>query len=183
MRKLIAYEYVTLDGVMEAPEQWQFPYVSDDVAEAIKRQILEAGGILLGRITYQIFAASWPSRTNNEFGVADKLNSALKFVVSRTLEKADWNNSTLIKANVANEVANLKQQSGGDIAVIGSGHLLETLMGNHLIDEYRLMVHPLVLGSGKRLFADGIQASLQLVEAKQFTSGVLLLRYHPHNAE
>jgi hypothetical protein len=101
MGRVIVYEYVTLDGVMEAPEEWQFPYYSDDVAEVIKAQILEPDAILLGRETYEIFASYWPYRTHNEFGTADKLNSTPKFVVSSTLEKAEWNNSTLIKENVA----------------------------------------------------------------------------------
>jgi dihydrofolate reductase len=183
MRKIIAYEYLTLDDVMEAPEKWQFPYLSDDVAESIKAQILDADAILLGRVTYEIFAASWPSRTNNEFGVADKLNSAPKYVVSTTLEKADWNNTTLIKGNVAAEISKLKQQPGGNIVIVGSGQLLDALMRHDLIDEYRLMLHPVVLGSGKRLFADGVLAALQLVEAKPFSSGVLLLRYQPRNSQ
>jgi len=179
MRKLIANEYVTLDGVMESPEKWQFPYLSDDVAEVIKSQILEADAILLGRVTYEIFAASWPSRTNNEFGVADKLNAAPKFVVSKTLERADWNNSTIIGGEVEKEISKLKQQPGGDITLIGSGQLLQTLMLSALIDEYRLLLHPVVLGGGTRLFAGGVQARLELVEARRFTSGVVLLRYQP----
>lgn len=183
MRRVIAFEYLTLDGVMESPEKWQFPYLSDDVAAVIKAQILEADAILLGRVTYEIFAASWPSRTNNEFGVADKLNAAPKFVVSETLEKADWNNSTIIKGDVKKGIANLKQQPGGDIALIGSGQLLEALMGYGLVDEYRLLIHPIVLGGGRRLFADGVHARLELVEAKQFTSGVVLLKYKLSNVQ
>ena len=124
MRRLVAYEYVTLDGVVEAPEKWQFPYLTDDVAELIKTQILEADAVLLGRATYDIFAASWPSRTNSEFGVADKLNSMPKYVVSRTLRKAEWHNSTVIKGDVAKEVAELKEQPGGIIAIIGSARLV-----------------------------------------------------------
>jgi dihydrofolate reductase len=179
MRKVVAYEYVTLDGVMEAPEKWQFPYLTDDVAELIKAQILEADAVLLGRITYDIFAASWPSRTNNEFGVADKLNTMPKFVASRTLQRAEWHNSTLIKGDVAKEVAELKQQPGGNIAIIGSGKLVGALMQHALIDEYRLMIYPVVLGSGQRLFPDGIHAALRLIEARTFSSGVVLLRYQP----
>ncbi len=179
MRKLVAFEYVTLDGVMEAPEKWQFPYLADDVAQLIKAQILEADAVLLGRVTYDIFAASWPSRTNNEFGVADKLNSMPKFVISRTLQKAEWHNSTLIKGDVAKEVAGLKQQPGGNIAIIGSGKLVGALMQHALIDEYRLMIHPVVLGSGQHLFPDGIHAALTLIETRTFSSGVVLLRYQP----
>lgn len=178
-RKLVVYEYMTLDGVVEAPEQWQFPYLSDDVAETIQAQIQDAGDILLGRVTYDIFAASWPSRTHNEFGVADKLNSAPKWIVSSTLEKVDWNNSTLIKDHIVEEITRLKQLPGGDIVTIGSAGLVGTLMQNDLIDEYRFLIHPIVLGKGKRLFPDGVNLALKLVETKPFSSGVVLLRYQP----
>lgn len=179
MRKLFVSEYMTLDGIIEAPEQWQFPYLSEDVAQVIQAGIQEAAAILLGRNTYEIFAASWPKRTHNEFGVADKMNSIPKYVVSSTLEEVAWNNSTLIQGNVMEEIASLKGQAGGDILIIGSAGLVQSLMGNALIDEYRLLVHPLVLGNGKRLFPDGVNLSLKLVEARPFTSGVILLRYQP----
>jgi dihydrofolate reductase len=177
MRKLIVYEYMTLDGVVEAPEKWQFSYLSDDVAEVIQSQILEADAILLGRVTYDIFAASWPSRTNNEFGVADKLNSAPKFVVSSTLDRVEWNNSTLIRGNVVEEITRLKLQPDGNMAIIGSASLIQSLVEHDLIDEYRLMVYPVVLGSGKRLFPEGNNLALRLVDANVFSSGVVLLRY------
>ncbi|MEJ2601098.1 MAG: dihydrofolate reductase family protein [Anaerolineales bacterium] len=180
MRQLIALEYLTLDGVMEAPEKWQFPYLSEDVTRIIQTQIQEADAILLGRVTYDIFAASWPNRTNNEFGVADKLNSAPKFVVSSTLDKVEWNNSTLIKGKVEEEIAMLKQQPGGNIAVIGSATLVQSLMEYDLIDEYRLMIHPIVLGSGKHLFEDGSALkSLKLVNSEVTTTGVVNLTYRP----
>jgi dihydrofolate reductase len=179
-RKLVAYEYVTLDGVMESPEAWQFPYFSDDVADFIKTQILEFDAILLGSATYEIFAANWPQRTHNEFGIADKLNRAPKFVVSSKLAKADWNNTTLIKGKVASQIAKLKRQPGGDIALIGSATLLQSLMESDLIDEYRLLVHPIVMGQGKHLFNDvSLITSLKLVETSVFSSGVVLLRYQP----
>jgi dihydrofolate reductase len=179
MSNLLAFEYVTLDGVIEAPEKWQFPFLSDDLTEAITAQILDASAILLGRITYEIFAASWPSRTNNEFGIADKLNSMPKYVVSKTLQNAEWHNTTLIRGDVAEETTKLKQQPGGDIAVIGSGKLLATLIRQDLIDECRLMLHPIVLGSGQRLFPDGLSATFSLVETRTYSSGVVLLRYKP----
>ena len=177
MRKLIVYEYVTLDGVMEAPEKWQFPFLNDEVAEVIQSQIMDADAILLGRVTYDIFAASWPTRTNNEFGVADKLNSMPKFVVSSTLDRADWNHSTLIRGNVVEEINKLKQQPEGTIAIIGSARLIQSLVEYDLVDEYQLMVHPVVLGSGKRLFPEGINLDLRLANANAFSSGVVLLRY------
>lgn len=179
MGRIVAYEYLTLDGVMEAPERWQFSYLSDDVAEVIKTQILDASAVLLGRITYDIFAASWPSSTKNEFGIADKLNSMPKFVVSKTLHKADWQNSTLIKGEPLQEVVDLKRQVEGIIALLGSRYLVATLMQNALIDEFRLMIHPVVLGGGQRLFQEGIHAELRLVESRTFNSGVVLLCYQP----
>ena len=125
MRKIIVLEFVTVDGVMEAPEKWQFPYLSEDVAEFNKTQLLALDTLLLGRVTYEIFASSWPLRTNNEFGIADKLNSMPKFVVSSTIGKADWNNSTLIRENVIEEIAKLKERDGGDIGIVGSAALIQ----------------------------------------------------------
>jgi dihydrofolate reductase len=180
MRKVIVAEFLTLDGVMEASEEWQPPYVSDDVAEEIRAEILGAEASLLGRTTYEIFAAYWPLQTHNEFGIADKLNSERKFVVSTTLERAQWNNSTLIKGNVVEEIRKLKQQPGGDIRIAGSATLVQSLMKAGLIDEYLLLVHPIVRGRGKRLFKDGMDTTaLKLVETKSFSSGVVLLRYQP----
>ena len=180
MRKVIVSEFVTLDGVMEAPEEWQFPYLSDDVMEEIKAEIYAAEASLLGRATYEIFAAYWPTQTHNEFGIADKLNGERKFVVSSTLEKVEWDNSTLIRGNVAEEIRRLKQQPGGDIRIVGSATLVQSLMQAGLVDEYRLMVHPIVLGHGKRLFNDGMETTgLKLAECKVFSSGVVLLRYQP----
>ena len=147
------------------------------MAEIIQAQILDADAILLGRVTYEIFAASWPMRTNNEFGVADKLNSMPKFVVSSTLDRVEWNNSKLITGNVLEEITKLKQQSSGIMAIIGSASLIGSLMKYELIDEYRLMVHPVVLGCGKRLFSEGINLALRLVDTNVLSSGVVLLRY------
>ena len=180
MRKLVVSEFITLDGIIEAPEKWQFPYLSEDVSEQIVAEIHSTESSLLGRITYDIFAASWPQRTHNEFGVADKLNSEPKYVVSSTLDKAEWNNSTLIKGNVEEEVRKLKQQPGGTIRIVGSASLIQSLMKTDLIDEFRLIVHPVIVGQGKRLFNNGIEAThLKLVEAKTFKSGVVLLSYQP----
>jgi dihydrofolate reductase len=180
VRKVIVSEFVTLDGIMEAPEKWQSPYLSDDVVETIQAQILAYGAMLLGRVTYEEFAAYWPSQTKNEFGIADKLNSMPKFVVSSTLQKVDWNNSRLIKENVVEEISKLKQQSGGNIQMTGSATLVQALMQTDLIDEYQLMVHPVVLGSGKRLFRNGSEKKiLRLVETKSFSSGVVVLTYQP----
>ncbi len=179
MRKLIAYEYVTLDGVMEAPENWQFPYFSKDFEEFNREQILSFDASLLGRVTYEIFASYWPTQTNNEFGLADKINNAPKYIFSTSLEKVDWNNSTLIKGNITEEINKLKQGPGGDIGIIGSATLVQSLLQADLVDELWLFIHPLIVGSGKRLFEDGTDLKkLNLTDTKKFDSGVLLLRYH-----
>jgi dihydrofolate reductase len=184
MRKVIVSEFLSLDGVMEASEEWQPAYFSDDVAADLKAEILASEALLLGRVTYEIFAAYWPYQIKNESGIADKLNSERKYVVSSTLTKVAWNNSILIQENVTEEVRNLKQQPGGDIRVIGSATLVRSLMETDLIDEYWLMVHPLILGKGMRLF-DGrmVKTGLELIESKVFSSGVVLLRYRPVRGE
>jgi len=178
MTKIVVSEFLTLDGVMEASETWQPAYVSDDVAEAITSHIQGADGSLYGRVTYEMFVRYWPLQKNNEFGIADKLNSEPKYVVSTTLQKADWNNTTLIKGDALEAIRKLKQQPGGYLRLVGSATLAQSLMQAGLIDEYWLLVHPLVRGSGKRLFYEGMEkAALKLVEAKPFSSGVVLLRY------
>jgi dihydrofolate reductase len=130
-------------------------------------------------VTYQGFAAAWPSRTD-EAGFAQRMNSLPKYVVSTTLDKTDWNNSHLVKGSIAKEVSKLKEQPGQDIMVAGSNRLVHTLMQHDLIDEYRLLVYPVVLGSGKRLFGDANKATLKLEETRAFSSGVVLLRYQPN---
>lgn len=180
MGKLTVLEYLTLDGVMEAPETWQFPYLSDDVMDDVRAGLHQLEGLLLGRVTYEIFAAHWPLQTNNEFGVADKLNSVPKFVVSSTLEKAEWNNSTLIREDPTGAISALKQQAGGMIGIVGSAALVQSLMQAGLIDEYRLLVHPVIVGSGKRLFHDGMNTTaLRLVESRAYRAGVVRLTYQP----
>jgi dihydrofolate reductase len=180
--KIIACEFLTLDGVMEASEQWQPPYVSDDVAEEMSTHINGSDGSLFGRVTYDMFAQYWPTQKNNEFGIAAKLNSEPKYVVSSTLQKPTWNNTTLIKGNVEEEISKLKEQSGGYLRLVGSATFAQSLMRAGLIDEYWLLVHPLIRGSGKRLFEGELkQAPLKQLEAKPFSSGVVLLHYQPEN--
>ena len=135
--------------------------------------------MLLGRITYEIFAEAWPSRSDPN-GLADFMNSMPKYVVSTSLNKLGWKNSHLIKGDIATEVRKLKLQEGKDILVAGSGELVRTLMHHNLVDEYRLMIHPIVLGTGKRLFpdVDGMK-TLKLVQVKTFTSGIVVFVYHP----
>lgn len=186
MRKLFVTEFVSLDGVMEDPGGaekfvhggWTMPYWSDEIGKFKLDELFSSDALLLGRVTYQGFAATWPSRTD-EAGFAQRMNSLLKYVVSTTLDKADWNNSHLIKNGIAKEVSKLKQRPGQDIMVAGSNTLVHTLMQHDLVDEYRLLVYPVVLGSGKRLFSDANKATLKVVETKMFRSGVILLRYQP----
>jgi len=176
MRKVVVAEFLSLDGVMEAPEKWSFQFWNDEMAKFKHDELFASDAHLLGRVTYQIFAAAWPSR-RGEF--ADRMNNLPKYVVSATLEKAEWKDSHVIKENVAEEIAKLKQQAGQDILVAGSGTLVQTLIEHNLIDEYHLLVYPVVLGSGKRLFKDASQTTLKLVDTKAFSSGVVLLSYVP----
>ncbi len=187
MRRIVVTEFVTLDGVMEDPGGsekferggWAFQFDRGPEGDKFKLdELFASDATLLGRVTYEGFAAAWPSRTG-EF--ADKMNSMSKYVVSTTLEHADWNNSTLIKRNVAAEVSRLKAMPGQDIRVAGSGQLVHTLMQHDLVDEYRLMVFPVVLGKGKRLFNDESEKhALELLEAKPVgPAGVVTFVYHP----
>jgi class 3 adenylate cyclase/dihydrofolate reductase len=188
MRRVIASEFVTLDGVMEAPgheehrdgkNAWALQLASEDMQKHNIEQLFAVDALLLGRVTYQIFAAFWPSAPGDA-GFPDRMNSLPKYVVSTTLKAAEWNNSTLISGNIAEEIAKLKQQPGGDILIYGSAELVDTLMKHDLIDEYRLSVHPVVLGSGKHLFRDGSDTThLRLVDTRSFSSGVVLLSYQP----
>jgi dihydrofolate reductase len=178
MRKVVVTEYVSLDGVMDEPGTWSFPFFNDEAAKFKYDELFASDALLLGRVTYQGFAAAWPTMTDTgDFG--ERMNSMPKYVASRTLDTVEWN-ASLIKGDVAEEVAKLKQQPGQDILVAGSGELVHTLMQHDLIDEYRLMLHPIVLGSGKRLFREGSDTkTLRLVETKPFSSGVVVLTYHP----
>jgi len=181
MRKIVVGEFLSADGVMEAPDTWQFPFQTEELGEITERQIRDADAFLLGRVTYEMFAGYWPTLTHNEFGVADKLNSAPKYVVSTTLQKADWNNSTQIKSNVIEEIRKLKQQPGSMIGISGSATLVHSLLDAGLIDELQVLVHPIVLGKGIRLFADGYQSPLKLADSKILSNGVVFLSYQIEN--
>jgi dihydrofolate reductase len=175
MRKLVVTAFVSLDGIVEDPA-WTFKYWNDETAKFKGEETTASDALLLGRVTYQGFAQAWPE--SKEQG-APYFNSVRKYVVSTTLDKAEWNNSVLIKDNVVQEITKLKQQDGKDITVHGSGTLVQTLIQNDLVDCYRLLVYPLVLGKGKRLFEEGTTSTLKLVEAKPFSSGVVALIYEP----
>jgi dihydrofolate reductase len=192
MGKVIVNEFLSLDGVMQSPGYdgedtrggfrhggWQPSYFDDAAGQAVIGGIQAAGGLLLGRRTYEIFAGWWPNQPADD-PLAPTLNALQKYVASRTLkEPLEWENSMLL-GDIANDVAKLKEQRGGDLLVIGSGELVKTLMEHDLVDEYRLMIHPLVLGSGRRLFPDGsMKVPLQLVDSSTTTKGVLILTYRP----
>lgn len=177
MRKIVVSEFVSADGVMESPDTWQFPFQTEEMGAITEQQTKATDAFLLGRVTYEIFAGFWPGMKNNEFGVADKWNNAPKYVVSTSLQKADWNNSILLKSNIIEELHKLKQQPGGNIGIVGSGKLVHSLLEVGLIDEIQLLVHPIVLGKGSRLFADGYCSSLTLTDSKILSNGVVYLVY------
>jgi dihydrofolate reductase len=182
MGELVVSEWVTLDGVFDADtmKEWFEPYHSDGRAEYIRDVILASGALLIGRTTYEMFAAYWPTQKNNEMGTADKLNSMPKHVVSLTLKKAEWNNSEIIKDDVVKEIARLKQRTRQHILMPGSTTLVQSLMGADLIDEYQILVHPIIMGSGKRFFKDGMATTkLKLVSTRTLDLGVSLFSYRP----
>ena len=183
MRKLVAVELVSIDGVMGSPDGWAFSYSNDEIEATNASGMAASDALLLGRVTYEEFAAFWPNQPGGT-PMVDYINGVRKVVVSGTLrEPLGWNNSTLIGENFAQGVSELKRQPGKDISTIGSGVLVRWLLRVGLLDELRLMVHPLILGSGERLFEDGGQGRrLELVDSKTFGTGVVSLAYRPANA-
>jgi dihydrofolate reductase len=191
MRKLVVGTFLTLDGVMQAPVGpnedrdggfqhggWLVPYFDERIGEIMTEWTKRAGAFLFGRKTYEIFAGSWPKSTDPLDEIAVALNTRPKFVASRTLDKVNWNNSHLLKGEVAEEVAKLKAQEGGEIQVHGSGDLLQTLFRRDLIDTLRVWVFPVVIGTGKRLFGEGtIPGSFRLVHTELATTGAVLHVY------
>jgi dihydrofolate reductase len=191
MRKLVVSTFITLDGVMQAPggpEEdptggftyggWSFNYWDDMMGQVMGESMAKPSELLLGRKTYEIFAAHWPYIKDDP--VADKLNHARKYVVSRTLDEVNWNNSTLVTGNVEQAIRNLKEQKGPEIQVHGSGNLIQTLLKHDLIDEFRLWIFPVTIGMGKRLFGEGTQpAHLKLIDSKTSTTGVIIATYEP----
>jgi len=191
VRKLVVGTFLSVDGVMQAPGGpdedreggfehggWSFNYWDDVMGPIMDEFTNRADGLLLGRKTYEIFASHWPHVTDESDPVASKLNSIPKYVASTTLESVEWNNSTLLKGDIAEEVAKLKDQPGTEIQVTGSGQLIQTLMKHDLVDEYRLWIFPVLLGTGKRLFADGtIPSGLKLADTKTSTTGVAIHTY------
>jgi dihydrofolate reductase len=179
MGTIVVSQFITIDGVIESPENWHFPYITDDMQADTGKQINTAEAMLFGRHTYEAFAPVWPNMTNNEFGIADHLNNAPKYVVSTTMQTADWNNTTIISGDVMAEIKKLKDSIPGRIGVTGSATLVRSLIEANLVDEYELMVHPIALGTGLRLFAEGSTPKLKLLENKTYSGGVIFLRYAP----
>jgi dihydrofolate reductase len=180
MRRVCAWELMSVDGVMESREAWAFSYSNDEMEESSASGMARSDALLLGRVTYEHLAAYWPSQPGGT-PMVDYINSVPKYVVSGTLEEPlAWNNSTPIKGNVAEEIIELKRRPGKDITVLGSGELVRSLLRDGLLDELRLMVHPLVMGSGKRLFEDGAdRKTLELVNSRTFATGVVYVTYRP----
>jgi dihydrofolate reductase len=177
MRRIIVSTFATLDGVIENPHHWSLNYFDEEAGKFASEQLFAADALLLGRETYQGFAEAWPSRTGD---FADRINRMTKYVVSATLaEPLEWGPATLIKGNIVEEVSKLKQQPGQDILIYGTGRLVQTLLQHGLIDEHRLWVVPVIWGSGKRIFEGMDTTTLELVEAKNFPSGTVILSHKP----
>jgi dihydrofolate reductase len=184
MRKIVVSMFVSLDGVIEDPGGseksehggWTFPFWDDSIGQVMFDTLFASDAMLLGRVTYEGFAAAWPSQ-NDAQGFADKMNNIPKYVVSTTLENPAWNNTQVVNENVIEKISRLKEQDGKNILINGSGYLINSLIPHGLIDEYQLLIYPVVLGSGKRLFREGNYTGLKLVETKTFDTGVVLLRY------
>lgn len=177
--RLVATEYLSLDGVFEEPGHWSGPFFGEEAGQFKWAELQASDAQLLGRKTYQGFAAAWPKMPDTgEFG--EKMNGMTKYVISSTLDKVDWSGSELIRGNVADEVRKLKEQPGRDLLLAGSAQLFNALMQENLIDVYRFMLHPIVLGKGKRLFADGgHERILDLTETQRFSTGIVILEYRP----
>jgi dihydrofolate reductase len=195
MSRVVVTNHLTLDGVMQAPGRpdedrrdgfehggWSPPYADSVMGSVMAEGMSNGGAMLLGRRTYEDFAAFWPNQKDNPF--TEVLDNAQKYVASTTLkEPLPWSNSTLLDGDAAEAVAGLKEESGQDLVILGSGELVQSLMRRNLVDEFLLMIHPLVLGSGRRLFSDGgAFASLRLVDVKPTTTGVMIATYQPAEA-
>ena len=180
--RLVATEYLTIDGVFEEPGHWSRPWFDDEAGQFKWNELQASDAQLLGRKTYEGFFSAWPTMEGTgEFGV--KMNTMPKYVVSSTLKEAAWSGSKLIQGDVAGEVRNLKAQPGKDLLLAGSGQLFNALMKENLIDVYRFMVHPIVLGKGRRLFTDATaERKLELTDIKRFAKGIVVMELVPAKA-
>jgi dihydrofolate reductase len=176
MRKLIVSEFVSLDGVIENP-MWTFPYWNDEIAKFKQAELFGSDSLLLGRVTYEGFAEAWPPRTDEE-GYAQRINALPKAVPTTTMDQLEWN-ATPIKGDLTKAINAIKQETGGDILLFGSGKLVQSLIQLDLVDQYNLLYYPVVLGKGQKLFEDGSETKLKLVESTAYSSGVMGLIYEP----
>lgn len=196
MRKIAVTQFISVDGVIEDPHLWHFPFFDEGAAGYKMQELINTGALLLGRTTYEGFASAWPERgrdmagqpeptdtSDGEAYFTDRFNWLPKYVVSDSLteDKATWNNSHIIRGNeIEDRLGQLKQEDGKDILIHGSGKLINSLLSTGLIDEYRLMVHPIVVGNGQKLFPDGLpETTLQLVDTVTYPKGVIVLTYAP----
>lgn len=177
MAKIVSNFFISLDGVIEAPDQWHFPYFNDEMGAAIGKGTETYEAFLMGRVLYEEWSSYWPAQ-GDEVPFASFINNVPKYVVSNTLDKATWNNTTVVSGDVAAELRQIKERSG-DIGISGSATLVRWLLANNLLDELALMVHPIVVGHGERLFEDSPTHPLQLVHHEVFETGVLNLTYAP----
>lgn len=193
MRKIVVTEFLSIDGVMESPHEWHFPFFGNEAGMYKDEEIRETGGLLLGRTTYEMFASAWPERGRDMAGqpeptdetsedvFTDRFNWLPKYVVSDTIpeERARWNNSHILRGeNLADQLRALKEQDGHHLYIHGSGRLVQSLIPMGVIDEYHLMVHPVVIGKGERLFPDGVSGTtMSLVDVRTFDKGVVALTY------
>lgn len=179
MRKLKSYFFISLDGVVESPDKWHFPYFDEDMGAAVGAGFATADAMLMGRVLYEEWAPYWPEHKDETFG--DVINSMKKYVVSNSLQAAEWENTEIISGDVAKKLTDIKAQDGGDIAMSGSATTVRRLLHEGLVDELNLLVHPIAVGEGRaRLFpADEPSLPLELLSAETFKSGVLNLSYGP----
>jgi dihydrofolate reductase len=178
MGKIVSNFFMSLDGVVERPDQWHFPYFNDEMGAAIGQGTETYEGFLMGRVLYEEWASYWPSQ-GDDVPFASFINNVPKYVVSNTLDKATWNNTTVVSGDVAAQLREIKEQTGGDIGMSGSATLVRWLLANGLVDELGLMIHPIAVGHGQRLFEDTPTYPLRLVKHETFETGVLNLSYAP----
>jgi len=177
--KIVSSFFISLDGVVEAPDQWHFSYFNDEMGDAVGKAAETTDALLMGRVLYEEWAGYWPTSTDEPF--ASFLNNTPKYVVSRTLQEATWNNTTIINGDVAAGIQDLKDRTQRDISISGSATLVRWLLANGLLDQLNLLVHPIVVGKGQRLFEDTPTHPLRLLSQDTLSTGVLNLAYAPAN--
>lgn len=178
MRKIVASFFMSLDGVVEAPDQWHFPYFSEEMGAAVGALMSESDAMMMGRVMYESWAAYWPGKAEDD-PFADFINNVPKYVVSTTLDTVEWHNSALVTGDFAEEITKLKRQPGRTIGISGSTNLVRSLMRHNLLDELRLLVHPIVVGKGQHLFEEGLEIPMTLASSETFPTGVLSVAYRP----